>query len=159
MSVSRKTLVALAGAAGLALPLVTLAPAHAATLSNGCNVDPSAPVFDHLNNTGDKVIKYEVYVSCDANRSIEIEDQRWEWDYTSADDPLGTTTYNMTFSDPPGPARLKSVTKNLPDADAWGDNNEEIYHSVRFRVTGTLDGVTSPWTAWEDSPIVTFHLY
>jgi len=32
-----------------------------------------------------------------------------------------------------------------------------MYHSTRFRVTGTLDGVTSAWTAWERSPVVTFH--
>jgi hypothetical protein len=50
----------------------------------------------------------------------------------------------------------KSVTKALPDADAWGDDNEEMYHSVRFRVTS--NGVTSPWTKWEDSTVVSFHL-
>jgi hypothetical protein len=38
----------------------------------------------------------------------------------------------------------------VPDTD-WGlgDDTEELYHSVRFRVSS--NGVTSPWTAWHNS--------
>jgi hypothetical protein len=51
----------------------------------------------------------------------------------------------------------ESVQKVLPDADAWGDDNEEMYHAVRFQVTSD-NGVVSAWTPWENSPEVTFHL-
>ena len=60
-------------------------------------------------------------------------------------------------SSPPSQAEdLLAYAKALPDSDAWGDDNEEMYHSVRFRVTS--NGVTSPWTPWEDSTVVSFHL-
>jgi hypothetical protein len=39
----------------------------------------------------------------------------------------------------------------------WGDDNEEMYHAVRFQVTSD-NGVVSAWTPWENSPEVTFHL-
>ena len=51
----------------------------------------------------------------------------------------------------------KSVLAVLPDADAWGDDNEEMYHSVGFRVTPD-NGPAAPWTNWHDSPAVQFHL-
>ena len=155
MSILRKSLAALAGAAVLGLPLAVAAPASAYTTSNGCSVYPDTPVFDHLNDKGNKVIEYPIHVLCDGDRTIEIQDQRWEEDWTSADDPHGTTTYTITFTE--FNSAVRSVTKTLPDGDPWGDNNEEMYHSVRFRVTGTLDHVTSPWTAWEKSEVVTFH--
>jgi hypothetical protein len=51
----------------------------------------------------------------------------------------------------------ESVLKVLPDADGWLDNNEEMYHAVGFQVTED-NGYVAPWTSWEDSPVVTFHL-
>ena len=51
----------------------------------------------------------------------------------------------------------KSVQAVLPDADGWGDDKEEMYHSVGFQVTED-NGYVAPWTNWEDSPVVTFHL-
>ena len=136
MKFTRKAQLALTAVAAAA-PLALALPAQASTTSSLCTVTPQAPVFDHLDSSGQKVIKYATTVYCQSGRSIEIQDQRWDddtWDFIpSADDPYGTTTVD------------KSVTKTLPDADAWGDDNEEMYHSVRFRVTS--NGVTSPWTA------------
>jgi len=135
-----------------------MTPASASTSSNSCYAEPRAPEFDHIDGAGRKVIKYETLVICSPDRTIELQDQRWEQDWTSADDPHGITTYTITITDPTDTVRTPSVTKPLPDGDVWGDDNEEMYHSVRFRVTGTLDHVTSPWTAWEDSDMVSFHL-
>src|SRR6476646_1335871 len=56
-----------------------------------------------------------------------------------------------------GETVTKYVLAVLPDADGWGDDNEEMYHSVGFQVTED-NGYVSQWTNWEDSAIVTFHL-
>jgi hypothetical protein len=48
--------------------------------------------------------------------------------------------------------------KVLPDADAWGDDNEEMYHATGFLVTPD-SGSSSGWTpGWDNSPVATFHL-
>ena len=104
------------------------------------------------------MISYGTTVYCQSGRSIEIQDQRWDDDtydlVPSADHPHGITTYTITFSSTS--TVYESAAKALPDSDAWEDDNEEMYHSVRFRVTS--NGVTSPWTKWEDSTVVSFHL-
>ena len=157
MKFTRKAQVALAAVAAAA-PLALALPAQASTTSGLCTVTPWAPAFDHLDSSGQKVIKYPTTVYCQSGRSIEIQDQRWDDDtydlIPSADDPHGITTYTITFNSTS--AVYKSAAKTLPDSDAWGDDNEEMYHSVRFRVTS--NGVTSPWTPWEDSTVVSFHL-
>ena len=157
MKFTRKAQLALTAIAAAA-PLALALPAQASSTTGLCTVTPQAPVFDHFNSSGEKVIKYPTTVYCQSGRSIEIQDQRWDddtWDLVpSADDPYGTTTYNITFTSTS--TEYKSAAKTLPDSDAWGDDNEEMYHSVRFRVTS--NGVTSPWTAWEDSTVVSFHL-
>jgi hypothetical protein len=155
MSFSRKALLALTGIAALAMPLAVAGSASAATTSTGCTVTPLKPVFDHTNSSGNKVIKYETKVYCDAGRSIEIQDERLDQDWTSADDYYGTTIYNISFDN--AATVYKSVLKVLPDADAWGDDNEEMYHAVGFQVTED-NGYVAPWTSWENSPMVTFHL-
>jgi hypothetical protein len=137
------------------MPLAVAGSASAATTSTGCTVTPLKPVFDHTNSSGNKVIKYETKVYCDAGRSIEIQDERLDQDWTSADDYYGTTIYNISFDN--AATVYKSVLKVLPDADAWGDDNEEMYHAVGFQVTED-NGYVAPWTSWENSPMVTFHL-
>ena len=154
MSFSRKALLALTGIAAMAMPLAVASSASAATLS-GCTVTPLKPVYDHTNSSGQKVIKYETKVYCDAGRSIQIQDERLEQDWTSADDYYGTTIYNLRFDS--ADTRYESVLKVLPDADVWGDDNEEIYHATGFQVTPD-NGPVSAWTNWEDSPMVSFHL-
>ena len=155
MSFSRKALLALTGIAALAMPLAVAGSASASTTASGCTVTPLKPVFDHTNSSGNKVIKYETKVYCDAGRSIEIQDERLDQDWTSADDYYGTTIYNISFDN--AATVYKSVLKVLPDADAWGDDNEEMYHAVGFQVTED-NGYVAPWTSWENSPMVTFHL-
>jgi hypothetical protein len=155
MSFSRKALLALTGVAAMAMPLAVMGSASAATTASGCTVTPLKPVYDHTDSSGQKVIKYETKVYCDAGRSIEIQDERLEQDWTSADDYYGTTIYNIRFDS--AATVYKSVLKVLPDADAWGDDNEEMYHAVGFQVTSD-NGVVSAWTSWENSPVVSFHL-
>jgi len=152
----RKAVLALmTGVAAVAMPLAVAGSASASTTASGCTVTPLKPVYDHMNSSGQKVIKYETKVYCDAGRSIEIQDQTLEQDWTSADDYYGTTIYNIRFDS--AATVYKSVLKVLPDADAWGDDNEEMYHAVGFQVTSD-NGVVSAWTSWENSPVVTFHL-
>jgi hypothetical protein len=157
MKLTRKAQLALAAVAAAA-PLALALPAQASTTSSLCTVTPWEPFFDHIDSTGQKVINYGTTVYCQSGRTIEIQDQRWDDDtydlVPSADDPHGITTYTITFNSTA--VEYKSAAKALPDSDAWGDDNEEMYHSVRFRVTS--NGVTSPWTKWEDSTVVSFHL-
>ena len=155
MLFSRKVLLALTGVAAMAMPLAVAGSASASTTASGCTVTPLTPVFDHTDSSGQKVIKYETKVYCDAGRSIEIQDERLEQDWTSADDYYGTTIYNIRFDN--AATVYKSVLKVLPDADAWGDDNEEMYHAVGFQVTSD-NGVVSAWTSWENSPVASFHL-
>ena len=156
MSFSRKAVLALTGIAALAMPLAVAGAASATTTSTGCTVTPLKPVFDHVNSSGEKVIKYETKVTCSAGRSIEILDERRDHDNLSTDDFEGSNTYNLRF-DSTTETVTKYVLAVLPDADGWGDDNEEMYHSVGFQVTED-NGYVSQWTNWEDSAIVTFHL-
>jgi hypothetical protein len=155
MSFSRKALLALTGIAALAMPLAVAGSASASTTSAGCTVTPLKPVFDHVNSSGNKVIKYETKVYCDAGRSIEILDERRDQDALNLDDFEGSIIYNLRFDS--AATVYKSVLAVLPDADGWGDDNEEMYHAVGFQVTED-NGYVAPWTNWEDSSVVTFHL-
>ena len=101
MSFSRKAVLALTGIAALAMPLAVAGAASASTTSAGCTVTPLKPVYDHTNSSGNKVIKYETKVYCDAGRSIEIQDERLDQDNWSADDYYGSTIYNVTRSTVP----------------------------------------------------------
>lgn len=84
-------------------------------------------------------------VTCDAGRTIEVEQHVHEADSINADDHITTSNRSRYF------ATADSVTmwleNSLPDTEI-GD--EEMYQHVSFRVSS--NGVTSPWTAWEDSP-------
>jgi hypothetical protein len=155
MSFSRKALLALTGFAALAMPLAVAGSASASTTASGCTVTPLKPVYDHTNSSGRKVINYETKVYCDAGRTIEIQDVRNDQDYWSADDYYGTTIYTIAFHN--AATVYESVQKVLPDADAWGDDNEEMYHATAFQVT-TDNGVVSARTSWENSPVASFHL-
>ena len=157
MSFSRKALLALAGIVALAMPLAVAGSASASTTSAGCTVTPLKPVFDHLNSSGDKVIRYDTKVYCDAGRSIEILDERRDQDKLSLDDFEGSIIYNHRFDS--AATVTESVQAVLPDADslAEGADKEEMYHSVGFQVTPD-NGPAAPWTNWDDSPVVQFHL-
>jgi hypothetical protein len=157
MSFSRKAALALTGIAALAMPLAVAGAASAATTSAGCTVTPLKPVFDHLNSSGNKVIRYDTRVYCDAGRSIEILDERRDQDNFSRDDFDGSIIYNLSYDS--AATVTKSVQAVLPDADslAEGADKEEMYHSVGFQVTPD-NGPAAPWTNWDDSPVVQFHL-
>jgi hypothetical protein len=156
MSFSRKAALALTGLAALAMPLAVAGAASAST-STGCTVTPLKPVFDHLNSSGDKVIRYDTKVSCDAGRSIEILDERRDQDNFSLDDFEGSKVYDLRFDS--ADTVTESVQAVLPDADDWteGANTEEMYHSVGFQVTPD-NAPAAPWTNWDDSPMVQFRL-
>ena len=128
-----------------ALPLVAVSTALASTTESGCTVSPLRPVFDHVNSAGVKVIRYNMTVTCDAGRTVEIEQHVHEADTINADDHITTSNRSRYF------ATADTVTmwleNSLPDTEI-GD--EEMYQHVSFRVTS--NGVTSPWTDWEDSP-------
>jgi hypothetical protein len=156
MSFSRKAALALTGLAALAMPLAVAGAASAST-STGCTVTPLKPVFDHLNSSGNKVIRYDTKVSCDAGRSIEILDERRDQDNFSLDDFEGSKVYDLRFDS--ADTVTESVQAVLPDADDWteGANTEEMYHSVGFQVTPD-NASAAPWTNWDDSPMVQFRL-
>jgi hypothetical protein len=156
MSFSRKAALALTGLAALAMPLAVAGAASAST-STGCTVTPLKPVFDHLNSSGNKVIRYDTKVYCDAGRSIEILDERRDHDNYSLDDFEGSIIYNLRFDS--AATVTKSVLAVLPDADSGleGADYEEMYHAVGFQVTED-NGYVSAWTNWDDSAIVSFHL-
>src|SRR6476620_10973440 len=62
------------GAAMIAVAPLTLAlPAEAATTAHGCTVAPLAPVFAGLNAAGAKQVRYNVLITCAANRSVEVQ--------------------------------------------------------------------------------------
>jgi len=157
MSFSRKAALALTGLAALAMPLAVAGAASATTTSTGCTVTPLKPVLDHVNSSGDKVIRYDTKVYCDAGRSIEILDERRDQDNFSLDDFEGSIVYDLRFDS--AKTVTESVQAVLPDADslAEGADKEEMYHSVGFQVTED-NGYVSPWTNWDDSPMVQFHL-
>ena len=153
---ARHALKALVALSAVAIPLGIAGPAHATVTSSGCTVTPLAPVFkNQWTSTGDKRIQYPVEVSCSAGRSITITDERWEADTTSADDFIGSSTLVNSFGSTGG-TLTRTITATLPDSDPWGDDNEEMYHRVRFTVSS--NGVTSPVTVWDMSPTRTFHL-
>ena len=128
-----------------ALPLVAVGTAHASTTESGCTVSPLTPVYTYINPAGDKVIRYNLTVTCDADRTVEIEQRVYEADIADADDLIVSFDRSRYFD------TTSTVTmwleKALPDTEA---GQEEMYQHVRFRVES--HGVTSPWTAWEDSP-------
>lgn len=146
---------ALLAVAALAVPLGLVAPAQATVYSSGCTVTPLPPEFhNEWTAGGDKRIQYKVDVACNAGLSITVTQERYDADTTSADDFYGSSVLTNTFTTAGSVTR--TVTATLPDADAWGDDNEEMYQRVHFTVTSGL--VTSPVTVWDDSAIRTFHL-
>ena len=144
----RKLLIGTIAAAAAVVPLaVSTVPAHAAT-SSGCTVTPSKPFFDGFNSSGVKQVRYRVTIKCDANRTVTVHQRRYEDDRApDADDNLGATVYVRTF----GGSGTKTVSTlvSLRNTEA---GNEEVYQRVRFQVTS--NGVTSPWTGWQTSRIL-----
>ena len=84
-------------------------------------------------------------MSCSSGRTVSIDQDRYEEDsWPNGDDFLGSTTFNTS-----GVTTLSNV-RTLVDGEI-GD--EEVYHNVRFRVSS--NGVTSPWTSFQKSAVLT----
>jgi hypothetical protein len=141
MNRAKIALVTLAAAA--AMPIALAAPASAAT-SSGCTVTPLKPIFAGFNSTGVKLVNYRISVSCASNRTVSIEQRRYEEDdWPNPDDSLGTTTFSTSG------VRTLSNVRTLVNTES---GNEEVYQKVRFRVTS--GGVTSPWTSFQKSSVL-----
>ena len=153
---SRGTLhkLALAGAliASTAAPLSLATPAQAAT-SSGCTVNPQKPVHAGFNSAGVKLVRFNISIFCNPNRSVEVQQLRYEedwdnWPFSNSDDSLGSRTFIRSFPPNVGTITVGS-TRTLPNTE---DGNEEIYQKTRFRVTS--GGVTSPWTSYQRTAYV-----
>ena len=130
-------------AAAAAMPIALAAPASAAT-SSGCTVTPLKPIFAGFNSSGVKLVNYRISVSCASNRTVSIEQRRYEEDdWPNPDDSLGTTTFSTSG------VRTLSNVRTLVNTES---GNEEVYQKVRFRVTS--GGVTSPWTSFQKSSVL-----
>ena len=141
----RKLLAGGALAAALVAPLGLATPAQAAT-SGGCTVTPLTPIFDGFNSAGVKLVRFRVKISCDAGRTVTVQQQRWEDDqHPDRDDSLGTVSFTRTFDGSRSTITVAS-RRTLPNTER---GNEEIYQRVRFRVSSNQ--VTSPWSAYENS--------
>jgi len=134
-----------------ALPLAAAATASATTTASGCTVTPLTPVFDHINSAGVKVIRYNITVTCDGGRTIDLVRHVHEQDGgLNGDDHISTTVHNRHFSSTDTVTMWAEVS--LPDTEL-GD--EEMYQQEQFQVTSD-NGVISAWTAWELSPVQQF---
>jgi hypothetical protein len=132
---------------GLAAGGVALAaPAQAATTNNPSTVAPLKPVFAGFNSSGTKLVDYQINVYCNSNRSVYIEEQRWESDdWPNGDDHLG----NSAFSRYLGPANGWHTIHNVRTLVDTEIGNEEVYHKVRHQEGA--GGVWSPFTGWKSS--------
>lgn len=136
-------------AAGL-IPLALAPAAQASTTTGGCTLTPLRPVYDHHNSAGNKVIRYDMTVTCSSGREIEIEQHVHEEDaWPNADDHITTSNRTRNFSSTDTVTMWLEST--LPNTEI---DREEMFQHVRFRVTS--NGVTSAWTAFEDSPVQQF---
>ncbi|PID97087.1 MAG: hypothetical protein CSA84_01685 [Actinomycetales bacterium] len=131
--------------AAATIPFVGLASASASTTSHGCTVTPLQPYYHHTNAVGNKVIRYDVVVTCNTGRSISLERHVHERDnWPNPDDHISTSSDTRYFASPATVTMSQMLA--LPDTEI---GKEEMYQQVRFRVGS--GGVVSPWTAWEKS--------
>ena len=132
---------------GLAAGGVALAaPAQAATTNYACQVVPLKPIFAGFNSSGTKLVDYRINVYCAANRSVYIDQQRWESDdWPNGDDHLG----NSAFSRYLGPVNGWHTIHNVRTLTNTEIGNEEVYHKVRHQEGAS--GVWSPFTGWTGS--------
>ncbi len=147
-----KRMTALALSLGIAvtsLPVALAAPALATTTKGGCSVTPLRPVYKPATLFSEAKVDYRVKVYCDAGRSVEIWQERYEEDPPpNPDDKLGLRhKWNLTYviSD----TQVVSIERSAPDTEP---TPEEVYQLVRFRVTPFF-GEAGSRTPWEKSPV------
>ncbi len=142
---TKKTLATALALAASAAMSVAVAGSASANTSSGCTVVPLKPIFAGFNSSGVKLVNYRISVSCSSGRTVSIQQERYEEDsWPNGDDFLGATSFSSS-----GVTTLNNV-RTLVDGEL-GD--EEVYHNVRFRVSS--NGVTSPWTSWQKSAVLT----
>ena len=94
-SVPSRRKLALIALVAAAAPFAGIASAEASTSNWGCTVHPEAPVFDHINPAnGDKVIRYDMTVTCAAGRTIDVNQHIHE-----EDSPTNSTTTSTRTSE------------------------------------------------------------
>ena len=136
--------IALVTLAAAAVAPIAMAGSASAATSSGCTVTPLKPIFAGFNSSGVKLVNYRISVSCTSNRTVSIQQRRYEEDgFLNPDDFLGATSFNTSG------VRTLHNRRTLVDTES---GNEEVYQKVRFRVTS--NGVTSPWTSYEKSPVL-----
>lgn len=157
----RAATLALGLVAAAALPLTVAAPAHASTTKDGCTVNPLAPQFRGTFTAANVPYVYYPYeVSCIGSAgglTVEVRTETWESDRAgwvgdvdsngidnADEDRIGSATTSRTFG-AAGGATVVDVRGVLPHTDT--DFDEEVYHSVKFRV---ISGpVTGGWSTPE----------
>jgi hypothetical protein len=114
LKTARQALVGLAAPAAVAVGLGS--PAQASVTSNGCTVDAVTPYHNgDFTAGGDKLINYEIDVSCTGAATVTAYMERWEDDPNQVDDLIGTSTIVTEFTVPevgpgPSPASWQTLT-------------------------------------------------
>jgi hypothetical protein len=143
---------ALVGAAVLAAGLLGLASPAQAVTHSGCTVNALTPYHNgDFTLGGDKRINYEFDVSCTGAATVTAYMERWEDDPNQVDDLIGTSTIVTNFNS--AGSTTRTIEATLPNTDDGFDNQEEMYHRVRFTVTSADGMVTSSLSAWDYSGI------
>jgi len=153
------TAVTLAAAALVAAAsIATASPAQATTTQPPCTVTPFKPSSVLYSSTTGKAVSadYTLFVSCWQNRTVQIEQQRYEEDWDSlwpffkdADDYQGSTVFTRVMS-----ANIGVTLHNRRSIVSTESGSEEIYHKVRIR-SAAPGGTYSAWSSWERTPYVT----
>jgi hypothetical protein len=91
-------------------------------------------------------VDYQIQVRCYNDRSVYIEQQRWESDdWPNGDDHLGNSSFSRTVGYYSGIVTIHNV-RTLTNTEI---GNEEVYHKVRHQEGA--GGVWSPFTGWTSS--------
>jgi hypothetical protein len=151
-SVPSRRKLALIALVAAAAPIAGIASAEASTSNWGCTVHPEAPVFDHINPAnGDKVIRYDMTVTCSAGRTIYLNQHIHEEDSPTNSTHQVENDYERHF------ASSETVTMGwlltLRQDDISGA--EEQFHKVSFQVE-TDNQATSDWTSYDKSVVQQF---
>jgi hypothetical protein len=128
---------------GTAIPLASVAPAHASTTINDCTVTPLTPV---AYSTSNKTANFRVRVTCAAGRTIQIQQRAYALN--------GQSHQLLLYRDfvlgfPWAETRTEPKILTVPNYHPSGP--EYAHHDVRFTVK--KNGIWSKWTGLEQSPI------
>src|SRR4051812_46000109 len=115
--------------------LATTGTAQAATTLGLCTVNPLTPIIDGENEFGIHIVRYRIAVKCAGDRSVNIQQKMYEED-DGPDDRLGDLVRHTFEPGLTAGSTTLDTRRTVPETDtAVGDDTEELYHQVRFRVT------------------------